>query len=93
MIFSPPTRRAWPCAPVGGGYLCLKETGVSFPSEKIICPRCISRMKILICRHVIRHETSRQDMTCADRSIVIRFFLLLFATGKRLGTVRDCLIW
>ena len=52
-----------------------------------------SGMKILICRHVIRHETSRQDMTCADRSIVIWFFLLLFATGERLGTVRDCLIW
>ena len=30
MIFSPPTRRARPCAPVGSGYLCFKETSVSF---------------------------------------------------------------
>ena len=30
MIFSPPTRRARPCAPVGNGYLCFKEMRVSF---------------------------------------------------------------
>lgn len=43
MIFSPPTRKARPCAPVGDGYLCFKETGVSYPSEKIIRPRYILR--------------------------------------------------
>ena len=31
MIFSQPTRRARPCAPVGNGYLCFKEISVSFP--------------------------------------------------------------
>jgi len=30
MIFSQPTRRARPCAPVGNGYLCFKEMRVSF---------------------------------------------------------------
>ena len=30
MIFSQPTRRAQPCAPVGNGYLCFKEISVSF---------------------------------------------------------------
>ena len=30
MIFSQPTRRAQPCAPVGNGYLCFKEIRVSF---------------------------------------------------------------
>ncbi|MFR1275448.1 MAG: hypothetical protein ACLSDX_15190 [Parabacteroides merdae] len=28
--FSPPTRRARPCAPEGNGYLCFKEISVSF---------------------------------------------------------------
>lgn len=93
MIFSPPTRRARPCAPVGDGYLCFKETGVSCPSEKSSAPVTSSGMKVLTCSHIIRHETLCQEMTCADSSIVIRFFLLLFATGKQLGTVRNCLIW
>ncbi len=30
MIFSPPSRRARPCAPVENGYLCFKEIRVSF---------------------------------------------------------------
>jgi hypothetical protein len=33
MIFSPPTRRARPCAPVGNGYLCFKEISVSFSAS------------------------------------------------------------
>ena len=78
----------------GGGRLPLPQrNGGSCPSEKSSAPVTSSGMKILTCSHIIRHETLCQEMTCADRSIVIRFFLPLFATGQQLGTVRNCLIW
>lgn len=83
----------FPADPKGPG-LALRWGTATFASKKRVCrillkkssaPITFSGMKILICSHIIRHETLCQDMTCADRSIVIRFFLLLFATGERLG--------
>lgn len=48
MIFSLPTRRARPCAPVGNGYLCFKEMRVSF--EVFYLRICHLTVKKNVCR-------------------------------------------
>ena len=70
----------------GGGRLPLPQrNGGACPSEKSSAPVTSSGMKILTCSHIIRHETLCQEMTCADRSIVITIFPAFICNGATIG--------
>ena len=54
MIFSPPTRRARPCAPVGNGYLCFKEISVSFSAFYRLQLSSCDEKECLTVTHAVR---------------------------------------
>ena len=54
MIFSPPTRRARPCAPVGNGYLCFKEMSVSFSAFYRLQLSSCGEKECLTVTHAVR---------------------------------------
>lgn len=73
MIFSQPTRRAQPCAPVGNGYLCFKEMSVSFSA--------FYRLQLSSCC-----EKECLTVTHAVRFAVCFCFFVSFACGTLLRT-------
>ena len=54
MIFSQPTRRARPCAPVGDGYLCFKEMSVSFSAFYRLQLSSCGEKECLTVTHAVR---------------------------------------